>query len=379
LPRRPTSPCRLGALLASRAVPGDAEVLLLDHAETGGGGQRFALRLATELRAQGRPVRVGCMPDTSLAGWCREAGIDLVTAAYPRPSARNARGVAVAVRTTRRLLEGMPPGSLVIGNHTRVHAYLYLASRRMETPPIVSIAHAQEAAHQAVARYIYRRFGALVVIGANALREYEARLSGIRVTKINNFLAAADFERARQERVLSPAHEDPTVGVMARLIPEKGVAELIEELADPTASTAWRNLVIAGGSQDPTYAARVEQVIAQLGLTERVRLIGETDDVPGFLGSIDTLIVPSTGKEVQPTAIIEALAYGVPVVVREPLYSPDFEGLPVAAYGEVAELAEALRAPRPAAAPMDVLIGRFGPEQAIAGIDAAAHPARVRS
>ena len=61
--------------------------------------------------------------------------------------------------------------------------------------------------------------------------------------------------------------------------------------------------------------------------------------MPGFLGSIDTLIVPSTGKEAQPTAIIEALAYGVPVVVRAPLYSPDFDGLPVTPYGSAGELA----------------------------------------
>ena len=56
------------------------------------------------------------------------------------------------------------------------------------------------------------------------------------MTKINNFLAAEDFERARGERVLSPAHSEPTLGVMARLIPEKGVVELIEELADPAAA-----------------------------------------------------------------------------------------------------------------------------------------------
>ena len=74
----------------------------------------------------------------------------------------------------------------------------------------------------------------------------------------------------------------------------------------------------------------MERRISELGLTDRVRLVGETDDVPGFLGSVDVLVVPSVGKEAQPTAIIEALAHGVPVIVRDPLYSPDFEGLPVA-------------------------------------------------
>ena len=101
--------------------------------------------------------------------------------------------------------------------------------------------------------------------------------------------------------------------------------------------------------------------------------------MPGFLGSIDSLIVPSTGKEAQPTAIIEALAYGVPVVVRAPLYSPDFDGLPVTPDETAAELGRGPPRARSSPAPMDELIARFGPEQAIAGIDAAAQLARARS
>jgi glycosyltransferase involved in cell wall biosynthesis len=137
--------------------------------------------------------------------------------------------------------------------------------------------------------------------------------------------------------------------------------------------------VVAGGRQDAAYAESVERRIGELGLEGRVRLIGETEDVPGFLSSVDVLVVPSTGKEAQPTAIIEALAYGVPVVVREALLSPDFEGLPVTSYGTPEDLGAALRAPRPAAAHMAELISRFGPDQAIAGIDAAAQLARARS
>ncbi len=96
----------------------------------------------------------------------------------------------------------------MIGNHPRVHAYLYAAAPRSGGPAIVNIAHERESAGRRIARFAYRRFGALVVIGANAAREYEARLPGVEITKVNNFLAAADFERARGERVLSPHHDE---------------------------------------------------------------------------------------------------------------------------------------------------------------------------
>jgi glycosyltransferase involved in cell wall biosynthesis len=339
---------------------GTGDVWLLDHGEILGGGQRFGLRLVAALREAGRNA---------------EAVKEMT---FPRPTPWNP-AVPPAIRRTRRFLSDLGPEAIVIGNHPRVHAYLYAAAPRSGGPAIVNIAHERQSAGRGIARFVYRRFGGLVVIGANAAREYGERLAGVELTKINNFLEAADFERARGERVLSPAHDELTVGVLARLVPEKGVAELIEELADPAARPCWRNLEIAGGRQDRAYSGRVERRISELGLTDRVRLVGETDDVPGFLGSVDVLVVPSVGKEAQPTAIIEALAHGVPVIVRDPLYSPDFEGLPVASYATVGELGDALRTPGPAPAPIDELISRFGPDQAIAGIDAAAQLARARS
>lgn len=336
------------------------DVWLLDHGEILGGGQRFGIRLVEALREAGRNAQV------------------VEELSFPRPAPWNP-AVLPAVRRTQRFLAGVDPGATVIGNHPRVHAYLWAAAPKSGGPAIVNIAHEQETAARRTAGFVYRRAGALVAIGANAAREYESRLPGVQLTKINNFLPAEFFERARGERVLSPDPGEMSIGVMARLIPEKGVTELVEELADPQVRPAWRELVIAGGAQDASYAKQVESRIEQLGLADRVRLIGETEDVPRFLGSIDVLVVPSTGKEAQPTAIIESLAYGVPVVVRDPLFSPDFEGLPVASYGTVAELGEALRAPRPSPAPVQELMSRFGPDQAIAGIDAAAQLARARS
>jgi glycosyltransferase involved in cell wall biosynthesis len=342
-------------------VSGDGgDVWLLDHAEILGGGQRFGLRLVEAFRESGRTAAV--VEDLRL----------------PKPAPWNP-AVLRAVRRTRHLLKSLGPDAIVIGNHPRAHFYLHAARPRAGGPAIVLIAHERDTAARRGASRVYGRGGGLVAIGANAAAEYESRLPGVQVTKINNFLPADYFERARGERVLSPAHSELTLGVLARLIPEKGVSELIEELADPVVRLAWRELAVAGGAQDAAYARRVDGRVDELGLSDRVRLIGETEDVPSFLASIDVLVVPSTGSEAQPTAIIEALAHGVPVVVREPLLSPDFEGLPVSGYGSPVDLGDALRAPRSSAAPVAELARRFGPDQAIAGVEAAAQLARARS
>jgi glycosyltransferase involved in cell wall biosynthesis len=358
--------------------PGAGDVWLLDHGEILGGGQRFGLRLASALKEAGRGIVVCCDPEGPLGEACSAAGIEVRGMRFPAPRPWNP-AVVPALRHTRRFLSGLDPASTVIGNHPRAHALLSAAAPRTGGPAIVNIAHERETAARSLARLAYRRTGSLVAIGANAAREYHARLSGVRVTKINNFLPVGYFEHARGQRSISPDVGVLSVGVVARLIPEKGIAELAEELADAEVRPAWREAVVAGGRQDDSYAGRVERRIDELGLADRIRLIGEVDDVPGFLGSIDVLVVPSTGKEAQPTVIIEALAHGVPVVVREPLFSSDFDGLPVAGYGTPAELGDALRGPRPAPAPVDELIRRFGPEQAIAGVDAAAQLASARS
>jgi len=245
-------------------------------ARSSAGGQRFGLRLVEALRDAGRNASVA--EDLRL----------------PRPAPWNP-AVLPAVRRTRRFLSGLDPEATVIGNHPRVHAYLYAAAPRSGGPAIVNVAHEQASAARGMARFAYRRFGSLVVIGANAAREYEGRLPGVQVTKINNFLDAGYFERARGQRVLSPDVGQLSIGVMARLIPEKGSAELIEEVANPAALTTWREVVVAGRRQDASYARRIERRIEDLGLNDRIRLIGEVEDVPRFLSSIDVLVVPSTG------------------------------------------------------------------------------------
>jgi glycosyltransferase involved in cell wall biosynthesis len=354
------------------------EVWLLDHSEMMGGGQVFGLELASALRDRGSKVTVGCTPESPLAERCRSIEMPTTDLRFPALSPRNALAVAAATRGIRRFLRELSRESLVIGNHPRVHAYLFAARRRRGGPAIVNIANEQQSASQRFARYAYRRFGALLVVGANAARVYEEKLPGVPVTKVSNFFPVDYFKAARAQSDRAPRF-DGRLGVLARLIPEKGVLELIDELADGAARDAWKELLVGGPAQDPAYVKRLEARISFHGLEDRIRLVGEIEDVPAFLGDIDALVMPSTGSEAQGRVIIEALAHAVPAIIREHVYSTDFEGLPVAPYREAGDLGEALRALPSEPAQVEELIGRFGPEQAIAGIDAAAQLARARS
>ena len=223
---------------------------MLDHGDIAGGGQRFALRLASELRGRGLTTRVGCRRGSPLDDWCDQAGIKTIDVRYP-----GARPVAAPLGrsggdSNAALLRGLGRDTVVVANHPRVQAYLFAASRGLRgSTPVVNLVHEQDSARRISARLAYRRFGAMMVIGANAAGEYRRRLPGVPVAKVNNFLPAEYFREAAARRRNSPPDRRPVLGVLARMIPEKGIAELVEEVAVETTRPLWGELLIGAASR----------------------------------------------------------------------------------------------------------------------------------
>ena len=58
----------------------------------------------------------------------------------------------------------------------------------------------------------------------------------------------------------------------------------------------------------------LEVLARDLGLGERVRFVGDVDDVAGLLGASDVGVLSSTPLEGCPNAVIESMAAGLPVV-----------------------------------------------------------------
>jgi sugar transferase (PEP-CTERM/EpsH1 system associated) len=104
------------------------------------------------------------------------------------------------------------------------------------------------------------------------------------------------------------------VGNVARLDKVKDHACLIlafKILCDQPGQTHDHcRLVIAG--EGPQRGA-LEPQIAQLGLTEKVRLLGDRDDVPNLLAECDVFVLSSIA-EGMPLTLLEAMAAGLPVI-----------------------------------------------------------------
>ena len=345
------------------------KLVVFDDAPILGGAELFALRLARfATDSTGISVAIACPPGSALAARSVAAGLDTLAVRYPPLGPTGIPLWPGAVLRVRRLLADLGPEGIAVANTARAQAYAFAAIpliAKWRRPALVHVLHEQETLARRSGRFALRRAGSLVPIGANVAAACSSALPGVPVWKANNFVEVPERGPGERRR---DGRRAPVLGILARLIPEKGVLELVDELAEVP---AWERALVAGGAQNGAYAERIRMRIGALGLDGRISLLGHVDNVPDFLSGVDVLVVPSTGNEAQPTAVLEALAYGLPCVVRRPIWSADFDGLPVIPYDGAGELSERLGGLPAEPPPAAEVRRRFGPEQALEAILAA--------
>jgi glycosyltransferase involved in cell wall biosynthesis len=111
----------------------------------------------------------------------------------------------------------------------------------------------------------------------------------------------------------APRERSPfIVGYLGRLVPQKGVLDMVEALALLPASVCLRLI------GDGILRARILARAAELGVGARVEIVPWTNDVPAELRRLDALALPSRTtrrwKEQFGRVLPEAMSCGIPVV-----------------------------------------------------------------
>lgn len=103
---------------------------------------------------------------------------------------------------------------------------------------------------------------------------------------------------------------------VSRIEPLKGHENLIEALGTLKDIPNWRWWVVGGPQRDIEAAlfARLQTRVAELGIGERVRFLGQRTDVPRLLASADVSCQPNRDGESFGIVFIEAMYAGIPVV-----------------------------------------------------------------
>jgi len=103
---------------------------------------------------------------------------------------------------------------------------------------------------------------------------------------------------------------ETVLGHVGRVSPEKGVVALVKAFARIASEFPASRLVVAGDGPD---AAKARSAASTAALKNRVSFLGHRSDVDSVYGALD-LFVLNSRTEGLPNAVLEAMAYGVPVV-----------------------------------------------------------------
>jgi glycosyltransferase involved in cell wall biosynthesis len=284
-------------------------LLVVDSLEVGG-AERQVVDLAVALRRKGYGITVACSVAGGLAGALEEAGVPV------RPLlkrlAKRRLSPAYAWRL-RRLLKRE--------HFDLVHAHIYasvvaaaIATLGSDVPLVITEhteASWQDWRARWVSRWVYRRVARIIAVSTPIRRRLIERddVHPDLIAIVPNAVVSASEPHA-DAPLPAELRERPLVGVVARLQPEKGVADFLKAAARVAPQFPEAHFVVAGdGSLRQQLAALAEN----LGLKGRVHFLGFRSDASALMRFLDVLVVPSL-SEGSPLVTLEAMAAGVPVV-----------------------------------------------------------------
>lgn len=202
------------------------------------------------------------------------------------------------------------------------HAALYgrLAAKRAGVPSIVTVhnIYSKPKWHRRLLNWWLARHTAKIIavshpVGNDVLHHDhidKQRLvvipNGIDLSPMHHML---DSGTAKERLGLSA--NDPIIGCIGRLEPQKGHHFLLEALSllRKERGDSPHLIIVGEGSQ----RHRICDIIASENLQDRVHLLGSRRDIPEILAAFDIFVLPSLWEGL-PLALLEAMAAGVPVI-----------------------------------------------------------------
>jgi glycosyltransferase involved in cell wall biosynthesis len=295
-------------------------VLFLVNSLRVGGSERKTVRLASALAADNSEVVLSYLnPPESLLPQLHPA----VTALNLH---RRGKFSIPALRRLMRIVRARKVHTLVAVN---LYAALYavlarLLSKDLRLYVVVSVNTTEFAAlKERLQMHLYRHVlkrADLIVFGAERQRQLWCTRYGLDGTRgrtivIYNGVDTAKFSRGRVVPAIRPASASQvmlgTVGVFRIEKRQIDLVRAVRQLMDDGLDVGA--LLVGDGPQ----RSEIERVTHSLGLEERVRLIGEAEDVRPYLAAMDVFVLPSVAVETFSNAALEAMAMSCPVVASQ--------------------------------------------------------------
>lgn len=286
-------------------------ILLAIESSGPGGAEQVVLRLADALRAAGDEPLIATMRP----GWITQQAERAGHPVWVLPQ-RPGLDLLWILRFARRLRQAKVD---VLHAHEFAMAAFGGAAALLARMPVAATVHGKSwVADRARRRFAYRalhRLGMPVVAVSRDLAGFlseRLRLPPREIAVLPNGIPIPDLpaDRLEARRAARAALHLPAEGPLAvcvgNLYPVKDHATLLRALP----RLANLRVAIAGRGAEET---RLRSLSAELGVSDRVTLLGVRSDVNTVLAAGDLFVQPSRSEGL-PLSILEAMAAGLPIV-----------------------------------------------------------------
>ena len=279
----------------------EVAVLHLARGREWRGGERQVCLLAAAQRASGavRPL-VLTRTGSALAHAADARAIPCLEAPWTLPL--DPRALACAVRAVERLRREVT-APLLLHAHDSQALQLGLVLAWWTGAPLVATRRSDTSPGRLWR--LPRR-----VIGLSRSVTERLAASGVAPDRIVQVPSAVDLAALAPLRRAPADDQRPLLVAAGALTREKGHRTLIEAFARVASGMTGARLVVIGAGPE---RAALESCIAAHGLAGRVELPGELEDAASRIAGATILVQPSL-REALGTAVLEAMALGVPVI-----------------------------------------------------------------
>lgn len=197
----------------------------------------------------------------------------------------------------------------------------FLASR-LARVPIVSTVHGWTPVTRRVSRYeridrlLLRHFDHVICVSRPLYDNLKGTVSANRLTMLPN---AVTIKQMNSDSFKNREKVGRTILFAGRLSKEKGVDVLLNAYAQYNAEGGAARLIILG---DGPLRGEYAQLVSKLGIDRNVTFLGHRNDVFSYYCQADVFVLPSRSEGL-PMALLEAMAFGIPVVATNVGGIPD--------------------------------------------------------
>jgi glycosyltransferase involved in cell wall biosynthesis len=177
---------------------------------------------------------------------------------------------------------------------------------------------------RALSRIAYVQARHIITLSdANRVKQIADGAPPDKIEIVPNGVALRDEPPPRQENpppadgqgVIALPARRMRVGFVGRVVPIKDLVTFVRACDIALNSVDLDVRVIGPTEEDPGYAARCRQLVARLGRSESIQFVGPMPPARIY-GELD-LVVLTSFSEGQPLVILEAYAWGLPVIATD--------------------------------------------------------------